>query len=273
MNTVRWFNFLDTEADFFRVYRAIPGVEFLFSSISSAATSFKFSVSGNEIQEIPLNTTSISTLVSSLNAGKGIVANATYNSLSVQIRLASYSPTARLKIYPNTFASQIGYPTGTIVVPELNFTLISTLNYLDQDIPYVYVDQDGADNDAYRITSVLGTQESLPSIIQKPLLPGVYYCVAEARFINVQGRPVTGVIVHAEPAVLDCSGLSTNIITATSDAYGRVSLPLIQQQYYRINIPAIGFSKFILTPDSEFIDLTAWPATTAPDFSPTGDVP
>lgn len=276
MNTVQWFNFDDTEVDFFWVYRSIPGIQFLFSALTSSNPVFKFSVSDGEIQEIAVNKATATSVANSINTGRGILANVTGDGLSVQVRVLAKHRNNKLKVLKSNFATDIGYPNGTIVVPELNYTFLDSINFVPQvqpPVPYSFIDQDGSELDSYRITSVLSGNESLPSVSQKALPPGVAYCIVEARFINTQGRPVHGVHVTATPAVLDLCGLTTNVVQAFSDEYGRISIPLLRNQNYRLDIPAAGHSRYILTPDADFIDIAGWPSTTGPDFSPNGDPP
>ena len=92
--------------------------------------------------------------------------------------------------------------------------------------------------------------------------------MAEARFVDVQGRPVRGIEVVAEPALLDGGDLSTNKIKVVSDPYGRVSIPLLQNQDYILHIPAIGYNQYITVPEESFFDLTQWAASTKPEFTP-----
>lgn len=273
MNTIRWFNYDDTDADTFKVYRSIPGIQFSFASVITEFPEFVYSVSFNEPQTIKPSTSNIDAFVNSFVTARGLIVNKTSDNLSVQIRLAAGVRAKNLKIFPCTLAEDLGFSQGKVVVPLSDFTLIATQLFLEQPDPYEIDDADGSELDTYRITSVKMGIESHPSISQMPLLPGVDYCVAEARFIDIQGRPVRGVEMIAGPAVLDGSSQASNTVRAVSDVLGRVSVPLIKNLQYRINIPAIGMSKFITTPEYDFIDLTTWLSTTAPDFSPNGDIP
>jgi len=271
VNVIKWFNFDDTDATEFRLYRSIPGFKFLFSDVITISPVFQFSVAHQEVQAITLSTTDIDAMVASLNTGLGIVANKTTDNLTIQVRILNSNTSIHLKMYPTNFSEDIGYPDGSIFVPQLSYDLITTVAFIEQADPYIYTDTDGSDLDSYRLTTVKLGIESIPSVIQQPLIPGVKYCVAEAGFMDVQGRPVRGVEAVAGPAVLDECGFSSNTARVFSDSFGRIALPLLQNQNYRINIPAIGYSKFILTPEFDFIDITAWPSTTGPDFSPNGD--
>ena len=270
MNTVTWFNYDDTSHDVvFNIYRSIAGFEFPFSSLSINPT-FRFAATSPDIQEIEINTSNIDSAVASLNTGKGIEARKTTNGLNIQVRLSAQK-NARLKLYSSTLLEDLNIQANTIIVPGLNFTQVGTQAYIETVEPYSFDDNDGDFRDIYHITSTLNSVESLPSVEISPLLPGVNYCVAEARFIDVQGRPVRGITVTAEVATLDSESMSANKVKVVSDAYGRVTLPLVQAQQYVLHIPAIGYNQFINVPQTDFLDITQWPATTAPEFSPTGD--
>ena len=273
MNTISWFNYDDTDSNvIFNVYRSIPGFQFLFSSLLTQNPVFRFAATSPDVQEIIVDTSNINAAVTSLNKAKGIEAKKTTDGLSIQVRLTALK-NARLKFYPCDFCDDLSIPAGTIIVPGLNYSQIGSQAYLEQVEPYSYEDVDGDFKDSYQVTTVIDGVESIPSIEIKPLIPGVKYCVAEARFIDIQGRPVKGVEVTAEPAYLDTQNMTSNKITVYSDAYGRVSLPLVQCQYYVLHIPAIGYNQFINVPEADFLDITKWPATTGPEFSPQGDVP
>jgi hypothetical protein len=267
VNTITWFNYDDTDADVvFNVYRSIPGIEFAFASLS-ANPKFRFAATSPDIQEITIDTSNIDAAVASLNSGKGISAKKTSDNLKIQIRLTAQS-NARLKLYSCVFLEDLNIQPNTIIVPGLNFTLVATQVYIETVEPYEVEDQDGEYQDLYYITSTLDGEESLPSIEITTLLPGVNYCITEARFIDVQGRPVHGVEVIAEPAYLDTQNMSTNKVKVISDAYGRVSLPLVQCQYYVLHIPAIGYNQFIKVPQVDFLDITKWPASMDPEYTP-----
>jgi hypothetical protein len=267
VNTLTWFNYDDTSADtIFGVYRSIPGIEFLFSSLS-ANPKFRFAATSPDIQEITIDTSNIDAAVASLNAGKGIKANKTSDGLSIQIRLTAQS-NARLKFYSCTFIEDLNIAPNTIIVPGLNFQQLDTVAYIETVEPYEFEDVDGDFMDLYYVTTILDGKESIPSIEIAPLLPGVNYCITEARFIDVQGRPVHGVEMTAEPAYLDTQSMSANKVKVVSDAYGRVSLPLVQCQYYVLHIPAIGYNQFIKVPQADFLDITKWPASMDPEYTP-----
>lgn len=269
MNTLAWFNFDNTDADLFKIYRSIPGLEFLFSSVITVNPTFRFAATSPDLQELVLDTTNIDAFIVAINNAKGIVASKSTDGLSVHIRLKSSNGQARLKLYSCDLIADLGIDAGTIIVPGLNFSVIGTTPaLLNETDPYLFDDADGSELDWYYVTSVKGSKESIPSVVLMPLIPGVNYCVAEARFIDIQGRPVKGVEVTAEPAVLDVSSFAANKITVKSDSYGRVSLPLIQCNEYVIHIPAIGYNQFISVPVANFLDLTQWPATTKPELSP-----
>jgi len=268
VNTITWFNYADTDPSvIFNVYRSIPGFEFLFSALS-ANPNFRFAATSPDVQEVIVSTTNIDAAVTSLNAARGIKATKTSDNLSIQVRLTAQS-SARLKMYKCTLLEDLNIASGTIIVPGMNFKLLGPVAYDVDAEPYAFEDDDGSYLDMYHITSTFAGEESIPSIEASPLLTGINYCVAEARFIDIQGRPVHGVEMIAEPALLDGGRLSTNKIKVISDAYGRVSVPLIQGQQYVLHIPAIGYNQFINVPlDANFLDITQWPATQGPEFSP-----
>lgn len=267
MNTLTWFNYDDTDADSFKIYKSIPGIKFLFSAIVTENPTFRFAATSPDLQEITLDSTNIDTLVTSLGQARGIEVKKSSDNLSVIIRLTAQK-NARLKFYQSDLASDLGITTGTIIVPGVSFSVAGTQVYIDQVEPYEFDDVDGHPLDWYYITSVKGLEESLPSFIQAPLLPGAMYCIAEARFVDIQGRPVKGVEVTAEPALLDSANMASNKITIKSDSYGRVSLPLIQCQDYVLHIPAIGYNQFISVPEANFLDITRWAASTKPEYTP-----
>ena len=268
MNTLTWFNYKDTNPDAFYIYRSIPGIQFRFSDISTQGPNFKFSATSPEVQEIIVDMRNINTAIASLSAGKGILVSKTIDNQSIQIRVKATGPQARLKIYQCALAEDIGIAAGTSIVPGSEFKQIGNVGYADLVTPYKYLDYDGMYLDQYYITSTKDGVESLPAFIQKPMLPGMAYCMAEARFIDIQGRPVRGVTVTAEPALLDGSNLSTNKVSVNSDAYGRVSIPLIRGMDYLLHIPAIGYNQYITVPDEGFFDITQWAASTKQEFIP-----
>lgn len=270
MNTLTWYNYDDTSVNSFNIYRAIPGFSFLFTDLSPHPD-FRFSASGSELQSTVIDTTSIDTAVASLNAMKGIVAAKGNLNTIIYIRAASPDRSQnRLRLYKCKLIEDLGM-LPQIIVPELNFRLIGSQSIIVSSNPYSFDDLYGSPLDSYYITSVASSGESIPSVVKSPMLIGPDYCILEARFIEPQGRPVKGVEVEISIPTLGISGLSSNILKTKSDLYGRISIPLMQWQQYRINAPAVGYSQFITVEDETFIDLTKCPSTSSPDFSPDGD--
>lgn len=271
MNKLTWYNYNDTDADSFNIYWSVPGVVFPFSSLSTQSQ-MRFAATSPDLQEVTIDTTSIDTAVASINAkAKGIRAYKNAAGTDIIIRLLART-NARLKIYSCSWADDIGIEPQ-IIVPELNYILIDNVPFVTGEDPYEYDHDDGDTLDVYMIKSVTGVVESIPSITIRPMLPGIAYCLLEARFIDIQGRPVRGVMVTAEPSVLDTSSLSSNKVTVYSDSFGRVSLPLIQCQHYVLHIPAVGYNKHVEVPELPYINLTDYLGSTKPEFSPFGDVP
>lgn len=270
MNKLTWYNYDNTDADSFNVYRSVPGFAFSFSDLSPGVI-FKFAATSPDMQQIAVNTSNIDAAVDSLNTGRGIEARKTTDGTSIIIRLTAQKG-ARLKLYSCSFLTDINIPPQ-IIVPGLTFSQVGSAAFVEGSEPYVFEDDDGSFLDSYYLTSVKDSVESVPSMIRGPLIDGINYCVVEARFIDIQGRPVRGVELTAEPATLDESGFSTNKVTVISDAYGRVALPLLQCQQYVLHAPAIGYNQYIEVPEINFLDLTKYPASSHPEFSPFGDIP
>lgn len=270
MNKITWYNYDDTDADSFRVYRSVPGFLIPFASLS-ASPEFRFSATSPDIQAIVINTTNIDAAVASLDGARGIEAKKNTAGTHIIVRLLARN--GRLKLYKSTLLEDLGMEPQ-IIVPGLSFAQISgSIPFVVGEDPYEYQDDDGSYLDSYYVTSVKSSVESLPSFIQEPQVPGVNLCMVEARFVDIQGRPVRGIEVTAEAAVLDDSGLTSNKIKVISDAYGRIALPLLQCHQYVLHAPAIGYNQFIEVPELQFLDLTKYPASTRPEFSPFGDVP
>ena len=270
MNILTWYNYEDTAVDSFNIYRAVPGFYFAFSLLSENPD-FRFSASNQEIQASTIDTTNIDAAVASFNAMRGIEASKANLNTVIYVRSVNHDKSKnRLKLYKCQLLDDLGM-APQVIVPELNFNLIGSQAIVASDSAYEFDDLYGSPLDSYYITSVASTGESIPSVVKSPVLIGPDYCILEARFIDSQGRPVRGVEVEVSVPTLGLSDLSGNVLKTKSDLYGRISFPLLQQQKYRISAPAVGYSQFISVEDETFIDLTKWPTTTDPEFSPNGD--
>ena len=243
----------------------MPGFKIQLSSLSQNSV-LKFAATSPDVQEITINSTSIVTAVNSFSTAKGVSVVANQANTHLLVRLTA-TKNARLKLFNCSALEDLGMQPQ-IIVPGIDKEQIGTVPFVSGPDKYEFSDLDGNYLDTYFITSQTGSFESIPSVIKSPLLDGVDYCIAEARFIDVQGRPVRGVMVSASPAVLDTEGLAANRVTVYSDAYGRISFPLLRCQMYVLSAPAIGYNQFIETPDLPFVDITKLPATTRPEMTP-----
>lgn len=273
MNKLSWTSFANTEdVTEYRVYRSSAGPVLGTLAIVSDPVLIRFAATSPEIQEFEVNCTSEAAFVADFNSKARGAEAVIDGTLGVIIRATASGPSVLFKTYSSEFWALNTIPSGTPFRPGGIFNLVGTVPFVDAETLYEFEDASGIYNDKYRVTSYDGVTESKPSAtVANPVPPGYDYCVVYGRFIDPQGRPVRGVRVEAEMALAHTCGMSQNKITAISDDYGRINLPLLQKMNYRVSIPAIGYNEVILIPEERSINIATHPATLGTKFSPFGD--
>lgn len=269
MIDLSWLKYDDADADSYRVYRSVPGFVIPFPNSLAPGDQLIFSATSADVQTITFESTLIASVASALSSAKGLEIKINQAGTAIFVRLlATKEP--RLKLYSCSALTSLGL-VPQIIVPELNFSQIATVPIVNTESEYSYSDVDGSHLDSYRITSVVGVTESIPSISVSPVLPGYDFCAVETRFLDIQGRPVVGVEVIAEVATPFHDSTVRQKITVKSDKFGRINFPLMQGQQYVLHIPAIGYNEYVTVPAQAAVNLADLTITLQPQFSPFGD--
>jgi hypothetical protein len=272
--SLAWSAYDDADCDSFNVYRSVPGFVVSFPNSLVIGDQLVFSATSSTVQTVTFSAVDINSVVSQFNAtAKGIKAYKNNAGTAVIFRLQARTG-AKLKLYDCTFLTHISL-APQIIVPQLLWALVGNVPRVDTVFDYTYDDIDGTDLDAYRITSVVGSTESLPSLIQTPMLGTDILCAIEGRVADSQNRPVQGLIVRAQVRVpmtsTDQHALDWHTTEVKTDAYGRFTMYLPRNCVYLLQIPNVGYNEEITVPDKAtagFLDIIP---TSAGDFSPYGD--
>jgi hypothetical protein len=146
---------------------------------------------------------------------------------------------------------------------------------LDNTFSYSYTDLDGTEFDSYRITSVVSSVESLPSLVQVPQLGTDLLCAVEGRVCDSQNRPVSGLEIKAQPRLLesysDGHGIDVHQASVYTDGFGRFTLYLPRNTIYLLQIPNVGYNETVCVPDQAAIGFIDLIPTLAGRFSPFED--
>jgi hypothetical protein len=274
MITIGWDAFTDATATSFNVYRSLPGITIAFPNTLTIGDVFTFSATSVDIQNITFTAVDIDSVVSQFNANAlGAYAVKDAGGTNILIRTTATTK-AKLKLYACTFLTHIGQAPRT-VVPALEWALIGSVAFLTNTYSYTFTDSDGIELDSYKITSVVSSIESLPSLIQRPQVGAGLLCAIEGRVCDSQNRAVVGLVIRAEPRIPETSsdghGIDYHRSQVCTDGFGRFSLYLPRNETYLLQIPDIGYNETICVPDlpsAGFLDVIP---TLAGRFSPFGD--
>lgn len=273
-NTLIWTAFADADCDSFNLYRAITGVAVSFPNSLVTGDVLSFSATTPTIQNVTIAATDIATVASTINAtALGLVASVSQSGSTLFLRCTA-STNPKFKLYPCTFASHVSQAPRT-VGPAIEFNLLANRTRDVGVFDYTYFDTDGAPSDWYRLTTVKGGIESIPSLPMQALLTPESLCVIEGRVVDLQNNPISGAQVSAavEPTVglSDNSGVSTPQTKTVTDTFGRWSMPLLQGQSVIFRIPSIGYNQVIFVPSLPYALFSTLTPVNDYYFSPIGD--
>lgn len=274
MISIAWAAYDDVDCDSFNVYRSVPGFVVPFPNALQVNDELRFAATSPDIQTITFTAVDIDSVVTQFNAAaKGMYAAKTDAGDAIIFRLNATSK-AKLKLYNCLFLDHVSQ-SARIIVPELEWALLDNVPLVVNVFEYDYSDLDGTELDSYRITSVSGVEESLPSLVQKPVIGVDLLCAVEGRVVDSVNRPVQGLIVRAEVRVpmaqTDGHGLDGHPVEVKTDDFGRFTIYLPRCGVYLLQIPAVGYNETIQVPDQAsagFLDIIP---TLAGRFSPFED--
>lgn len=252
MTTISWNVFDDSTPDSFNVYRAITGLEINFPNSLAVGNILLFQATTKDLQKLTVTATDIDSIVTLLNAGKGI--KATKYGTKILVRCTARE-NPKIKIQPCSFAANAGVASG-LYAPKQNFELIGNVPFVLNQSTYSFSDAEGDPLDWYHITALTGSDESVPSIDQQPIIAPPDLCVVEGRITDLQNNPVVGVLVDARIEIpvgeVENTGIVIPNITTLTDCLGRWSLPLLRNQLVLFQIEAIGYNEVLAVPDAPF---------------------
>lgn len=270
MIALEWSVFDDTEVDSFKVYRSVPGWVLPFPNGLADGDELIFSATSPDIQKIKFPSSDIDTFVNTLNAqARGLEARKSQDETKVYIR-AIAKRNAKIKTYSCSALKSMDIAPQIYAV-GVSWELVDTVMFDEEIETYLLNDPEGTIYDLYKAVSVSGMQESLPSIIVPVVPDNPHLCFLEARFVDPAGKPVQNVVVRATLYVPEQGGIAVSPVVQHSDAYGRVSLPLLQCRQYLMEIPAIGYNWVVDIPEQASANILSLPATLKHLFSPFGD--
>jgi hypothetical protein len=247
------------QQDSYKIFRAITGFEITFPNTLAIGDYLLTQVKGTELQKITLTGATAAAVSADINSqAQGIRADVTLAG-NILVRAASvddpFFRTLSSPVLTKLSMSPASYR------PRENFVLVGTLpgtpmtfEYGDTELDYSFTDQDGSQElDWYYHTSILGSEESAPSIATTAL-PQSGMCVIQGQLKIKAGR---NVVVSAKleiPPKLDANSLwidkeATKTIT---DSQGRFAIQVPRSNLTLFQIDAIGYNEVIFVPDEPF---------------------
>lgn len=275
MIKLTWTSFDDADCDEFRIYRSVCGFVLSFP-LSGAVIGSELKVQATSpfTQSVVLSSDSAIGVASDINNTlKGVKATVSDSGTEVIVRVTATDSNRKLKILPCSFCTETGL-SPRIILTGSEWELVGSVPRVNDEFEYEYEDVDGDFFDLYRVASVKGSTESLPSLIRSPFITLPALCALEGRLISHENRPYANVVVRARSYIPgDCedgafiSG-SVDVRTVRTDVYGRFALNLLQKHVYLLEIPALGYNEVIEVPEAAWGRLVALPSTSKHWFSP-----
>lgn len=260
----------DADCENFYVQRSITGITIPFPNALEEGDTFKFAATSTQVQivEIGADLTAAGVAESFNEQGLGI--KATVSSDGDVIIRTTARKDARFRLYASDGADHCDLDPETSL-PGLGFEIVGSVARVDETYVYDFEDADGDPLDVYRVTS----DSSLPTLKVSPVNVLESLCVLEGRLTTMSNSAVKGAKVTVEVRLPSSQGysmgLSDNRIETKTDDYGRFSLPLVRNQLYLIQIPAMGYNEVVMLPNKDVVNLLELVPNLGGQFSPTGD--
>jgi hypothetical protein len=278
MINLKWSSYSDATCDTFQIYRSIPGFILNFPVGAVAGTTLRLQVTSPEIQSVAISSDTAVGVAAELNAGfVGLTATVSDDGSQVLVRAKAHKG-PKIRLYPCSFVDAVAGLTPRIITPESEWVLISSIARTPGTDEYSYEDPDGQYADSYRISTVIGSSESIPSLPAKPFIPSPDMCTVEGRLISGVNRPLQNALVRIRPYLAGDSVDSAlvhmgSIATRRTDVFGRFKLEVLQGHCYLLEIPAIGYNQVIEVPETNWADITSLASTSKHWFSPSSGDP
>lgn len=250
--TLRWNTFDDAAPDSFNVYRSFVGLTIDFPNDLAVGDKLIFAVTSETRQTITLARTTIAQVVEDINAqAHGLVA--TKNTANTKLFLrATASVNPKLKLYPCAFLTNTDQAVR-LIGPKSEFSLVGNVPFVAGTSEYSFEDADGDSLDFYHLTTVTGSDESIPSIDLQPIVIPAEVCTVEGRVIDGQNRPIVSVVVKATVVIPVGMEQNSSIIPTPvqilTDSLGRWSLSFIRCQLVLFQIEAVGYNQVVSIPN------------------------
>jgi hypothetical protein len=276
VTTFYWYAYQNATNDYFNVYRSICGITITFPNTIVAGDILKFSATSPDVQYITMPSGNIDAILAEINTvGRGIEATKSSDNSKLFIR-CTVDQGAKFKLSGTAEFLSNTTQTARVIIPKLEWVLVGSVPRVANVFAYNFPDPDGSYLDYYRITSVTGTTESVPSIASQPIMDPSTMCVLEGRIVDNKSLPVENAKITAAikiPSLEHTADeyISTDAQTVTTDKYGRFSIALLRCQQYLLQIPAVGYNEVVTAPDLPTARLIDLVPTTEMRYSPNGD--
>lgn len=255
--TIKLREFTSTLPDLFNVYRAITGFTVSFPNTLAASDYLLFQVFSTELQKVVLTAGDIDTVVSDINSqAKGIKAFKNLAGDKILIRTVSNSNPS-LKTFDCPFLDKVGIDPQQYVERDA-FELVGTVIPVSGTFDYSFTDPDGADNDWYYYTRVVGSNEIDPSADFQPSMFDDSLCIITGSLKTLDNKPIAGSAISAKIEVPPRQVATATptagkyAVEAMSDINGMVAIPAYRGSLVLLQIDSIGYNEVVIVPDEPF---------------------
>lgn len=255
MIILRWSQLPDADVASYRVYRSIVG--FRAPIVSVSGQTLELRLNGGPLQTFTFNGSIVDTINATIVGGKAYL-SCDGNSFFVR---SNDRCGGSVEIVGGTSLTDLGLSPRTITAKSEEEMIAIVPAPSDPSDVVEYEDCDGVLQDWYRITSVdsFGV-ESQPTPYKQPIESSGALCIIEGIVTDLHGARIADAEVIATvqvPPERDhlSSFISTESVTVLTNPNGRFSIALLQGALIRLEIPAIGYSRYITVPEKSYIHI------------------
>lgn len=260
MITLRWSQVPGADVASYRVYRSIVGFRATMAPLSTlSGKTLQLRMNGGPLQTFTFDgTTPIVDLINAtITGGK---AYASCDGASFFVR-SNDRCDGSVEIVGGTALTDLGL-SARIITAKSEEEMIAVVPAPSDPTEVVeYEDKDGVLEDWYRITSVnsFGV-ESQPTQYKQPIESSGPLCIIEGLVTDLRGIRLVDAEITATiqvPPERDhlSSFISKEPVTVYTNPDGRFSIALLQGALIRLEIPAIGYSRYITVPEKSYINI------------------
>jgi len=266
MIILKWAPFPEADIVSYKVYRSMIGTKVIKAAPATLAGKNLLM----KLNDGPMQSFVFSGLMSAVDLiNLTLVGGRAYNSLAdnsiFYIRSDVRGAPGRVEIIGGTALPDLGLIPRLIYEKSEDEVIANPAAGLPDEM-VTYEDPDGVLLDFYALSTVNSlSEESIKTAYRRPIQSTGPICVLEGLVTDIQGVRIPDALVTAEAVIYPQKSVANSLtkepIQTLTGPDGRYSLAVLQKTVIKLEIPDVGFSRFITVPELPYASVTDLLAT------------